>query len=315
MPTPGYREKVEAFLAAHPQYSLEEGGQPHQGATNSVVFAHRGETLVVIKVFCEEERKQREAFALRHWRGTGLVPELLWDDDPVIIVMSHVPGRGIHDPRELARDDAWLRACREVGRAMSVLASVPLSAADRAAFESRFYADTPTLEAYFGRVLELGRGVHARDPDFRDAYWGEQLAFVEAQVGTLLARPRVLYHQDVGNLHVQNGRFMGFYDLEMCRVGCAGMQVGCSLGLVRGRPEAWAALREGWEATMGTPLTAEDLEAIAAAQYLLYWREITRYLSYDGTPGTGYDWCEPADPGAYRAAAEGVAETLGIGRQ
>ncbi len=41
-------------------------------------------------------------------------------------------------------------------------------------------------------------------------------------------------------------------------------------------------------------------------------REISRYLSYDGTPGTGYDWATPADPTRYRQTIEGINALLGV---
>jgi len=215
--------KVDAFVAEHPTYTRRGVEQPGQGATNRVIFAHRGDDLVVFKVFCETERKERECFGLRHWQDTGLVPELIWDADPSMVVMSYVPGAHLHVAREADGEAAWRQACFEIGKAVGALARVPLSSADRAAFESSFYGELGTLEAYLGRILTLGRSIHARDPDFRDGFWGDSLDLVGAQLDRILGQPRLLYHQDVGNLHVRQGRFMGFYDLEMCRVGCASM--------------------------------------------------------------------------------------------
>jgi hypothetical protein len=37
---------------------------------------------------------------------------------------------------------------------------------------------------------------------------------------------------------------------------------------------------------------------------------ISRYMSYDGTPGTGFDWCEPADPSYYRDAFRAPTQKL-----
>ena len=38
----------------------------------------------------------------------------------------------------------------------------------------------------------------------------------------------------------------------------------------------------------------------------------TRYLSYDGTPGTGYPWADPANPTTYRRSIETVHKVIGI---
>ena len=69
---------------------------------------------------------------------------------------------------------------------------------------------------------------------------------------------------------------------------------------------------QGWESATGVPLGSEDRKAVAAASHLLHWREISRYLSYDGTPGSGYDWASPADPVAYRVALQAMEKMLDI---
>lgn len=304
--------KVDAFIAEHPEYSRDGVPQPGQGSTNRVMFARSGDRLVVLKVFCEVERKERECFGLRHWRDTGLVPELIWEADPTLIVMSHVPGVYLSQAPEADGEEAWRAACREVGRAIGRLTRVPLSAADRTAFESRFYRDAPTLEAYLGRILSLGRSINERDPDFRDDFWRASLDFAEAELPGILAQPPVLYHQDAGNLHVRHGRFMGFFDLEMCRVGCAAMQLASSLGMLEGDEAGWEPFFQGWEAATQAPLGSKDRRAAAAAGHLLDWREISRYLSYDGTPGTGFPWASPADPVAYRRSMEAMANMIGV---
>ena len=300
-------ERVDAFIADHPEYTREGVEQPGQGSTNRVVFARRDGELVVFKVFCEEERKQRECFASRHWSDTGLVPQLIWDNDPWMMIMAHIPGYFPGSIRDSARE-VWLGSCREGGEASATLICVPLSAAAREEFEARFYEFGP-LEAYLQRILELGRGVQARDPDFRDDFWRVSLDFIEEQLPSIFSEPRCLYHQDAGNLHVADGKFMGFFDLEMCRVGCHAMQLASS---ALSEADAWIRFREGWESVIGQQLTAEQLRAACAGQHLLDWREITRYMSYDGTPGTGFSWADPADPVRYRSGIEVVNRTLGV---
>ncbi|MEW6750024.1 MAG: hypothetical protein AB1505_03495 [Candidatus Latescibacterota bacterium] len=308
-------QRVDAFIAAHPEYTLQGAPPLPQGSTNRVLAARRGNHLVVLKVFCEDERKERECVALRHWRPTGLVPELLFDDDPRLIVTSFV--RGGYLSRTLRHDTGalGLATCRQVGSALAQLTLVPLPLADRAAFEARFYAGLGRLEEYLGRILALGRGVHGRDPDFTGARWSRSLDFVAAEVPALLAQPRALYHQDAGNLHVERGAFCGFFDLEMCRVGGPALQLAAS-PVLDAVPATWEAFRRAWEETTGASLTPQELRCAAAAHHLLCWREITRYMSYDGTPGTGYAWASPADPGEYHerlAAADALLGVSGAG--
>jgi hypothetical protein len=304
--------KVDVYIAAHPEYTRRGVKQPAQGATNRVIYARRDGVLVVFKVFCEVERKERECFALRHWRETGLVPKLIWDADPRMVVTSYLPGVSLPAAREAYGETAWGEACLAAGRAAALLLRVPLGTAERAAFESRFYDGLGALEAYLGRMLELGHSIHRRDPGFRGRFWRESLDLIEGQLGSILAQPRALYHQDPGNLHVEQGRFAGFFDLEMCRVGGAAMQLASSLGMLEGRQEGWTRFCAGWEVATGTPLSSGDRMAALAASHLLHWREISRYLSYDGTPGSGYAWASPADPAACRRSLEKTEGMLGI---
>lgn len=305
--------KVDAYIAAHPGYTRQGVEQPAQGATNRVVFARREGEPVVFKVFCEVERKERECFALRHWQETGLVPELICDADPRMIVTSYLPGVSLPAAREAYGEAVWRQACRSVGQSVGSLVRVPLGSAERADFESRFYDGLGTLGAYLGRIHDLAHSIHRRDSNFNGRFWRESLDLIEDQLSSILAQPRGLYHQDAGNLHVARGRFVGFFDLEMCRVGGAAMQLASSLGMLQGRREGWVRFRTGWEEASGALLGCGDRMAALAASHLLHWREISRYLSYDGTPGSGYAWASPADPVAYRRSMEAVEKLLAVG--
>jgi aminoglycoside phosphotransferase len=305
---------VDAYIARHPGLTRQGVPQPGQGATNYVVFVRRDETLLVCKVFCEQERKERERFALLHWRRTGLVPALIADVEPAMLVTSYVPGEYLVDATRVEGAEAWRAACRDTGRAVGALARVPLSDADRDAFTARYYGGLGRLDAYLGRIVDLGHSVCARDPDYRDPFWRRNLAFVEDHLDGVYAQPRVLYHQDVSNLHVQGGRFRGFFDLEMCRVGGRAMQLAAAVSMFRGQEKGWDLFCAGWEEATGIALDQRERHAIAAAHHLLRWREITRYLSYDGTPGSGYAWASAADPAVYRRAMQDLERLLGVER-
>jgi hypothetical protein len=303
------RARVDTYIAQNPEYSHEGVPQPGQGSTNRVLFCRRGDETVVFKVFCQPERKQRELFAYRHWQPTGLIPTLIADVDEITILTTFLDGVYLHQARG---EPSYDRACYETGRAAGTLTQVPLSAAGCADFEARFYDGLGPLKAYLARIVELGRGIQARDPDFEDPTWRDNLDLIESQLSRLYAQPRVLYHQDASNLHVLDGRFIGFFDLEMCRVGCAAMQLASTLIIAVRDPSIWSPFRAGWEAATGAPLGSEQRRAALAGYSLLQWREISRYLSYDGTPGTGCSWASPADPVAYRASIKAAQNLLDI---
>jgi hypothetical protein len=270
--------------------------------------------MVVFKAFVWEEFKARECYALNHWRTTGLVPELLCDvDSEEMIIMSWIKGDYLgRSIREKEGEEAWRSACRTTGHAAGSLTRVPMTNEEKTDFESRFYEGS-TLKGYLGQILSLGRSVQARDPGFRDQFWKENLDFMEEQQEAILAQPRVLYHEDVANVHVYAGRFVGFFDLEMSRVGCAAMQLGALLNDVAHRQGEWDSFRKGWEAAIGAEMSLAEKRAAVAASHFLSWRVITRYLTYDGTPGTGAHWASPADPVRFRKEIEGIQEMVGIG--
>jgi hypothetical protein len=306
-------QKTADALARVDRFMAEAGGmtrqgveQPARGATNRTVFARQGDRIIVFKVFCEPERKERECFGIHHWKETGLTPKLIFDIDSTMIAMSHVPGRGLTESRRSNGEVRWRQACRGVGRAAGSLAAFPISEADIAAFESRFYRGIESVEKYLGRIVELGRGVCKRDRDFSGRYWSENLDFIESRLEAIYRQPRVLYHQDVSNLHVEQGRFTGFFDLEMCRVGCPALQLGSVLGMLDNTDgHAWTQFKLGWTESRGQ-LEESDVESALAAAFLLGWRVITRYLSYDGSAGSGFDWASPADPSEYQRGFESL---------
>jgi len=306
--------RVDAFIRKNPDCSREGVKQPSQGVNNLVVFARKDDRMIVFKAFIWPEFKARECYAMRHWQKTGLVPELLCDlDSEKMIIMSWLEGDFLGNSiREEEGEEAWRNACRTTGHAAGSLTRVPMTDAQKTDFESRFHEGS-TLEGYLGQILSLGRSVQSRDPDFRDQFWKDNLDFMEEQQEAILAQPRVLYHEDVGNLHVHAGRFVGFFDLEMSRVGCAAMQLGTLLKEVVCRQGEWDSFRKGWEEASGRQLSLGEKRAAVAASHFLSWRIITRYLTYDGTPGTGAHWASPADPVRFRKEIEGIQEMVGIG--
>lgn len=98
----------------------------------------------------------------------------------------------------------------------------------------------------------------------------------------------------------------GHFDLEMSRPGCAALQLASTLGFFGPNAPNWAPFFDGWKASGAT--TNADAEcADRAARHFPLWHEVTRYLSYDGTPGSGFHW---ADPVWYRQAMDASSRLL-----
>jgi hypothetical protein len=99
----------------------------------------------------------------------------------------------------------------------------------------------------------------------------------------MLGQKRLLYHQDAMNMHFSESRFMGFFDLEMCRVGTEAMQIG-SLWYLFALYGAWHDFVQGFAATSGRKLGKSDLAAGRTFAHFLVWRYISRYGRWHGSP-------------------------------
>lgn len=68
-------------------------------------------------------------------------------------------------------------------------------------------------------------------PAYQTPFFTESLTFAEQQIRFIDQQPRILFHEDIPNLCIAQGRFQGFYDLEMGRVGTEALQLGVALDL------------------------------------------------------------------------------------
>ena len=82
--------------------------------------------------------------------------------------------------------------------------------------------------------------MHETEPEYSGATFADSLSFIDANLPTLLSGPRRLYHQDAGNMLCAGDRLLGFFDLEMCRVGTLAIQIGCLIGRMR-HVDCWQA--------------------------------------------------------------------------
>jgi hypothetical protein len=268
---------VERFVHLHPEYSIDANQSGSQSVTNYVIFGHRGQEPIIFKYFCEDERKEREVYGLRHFAATGLVPQLLEDAGKRLIVQSWIPGGWISSPGDQDFDAVEAqRAGHTLGQATATLLNVPLTPQAARDFESRFY-DGLRLEKYLRDILDASWRIHENVDIYRDPLFAHSLESIEANLPYILKQKRLLYHQDAMNMHFYKGTFMGFFDLEMCRVGTVAMQIG-SLWKFFAVHGEWSAFAQGFAAVSGRQLTEHDLAAGRAFAHFLVWR----YASHSG---------------------------------
>lgn len=280
---------VERFVQQHPEYRIDANQSGSQSVTNYVIFGHcaghEGEQRVIFKYFCRDERKQREIFALRHFAATGIVPQLLEDEGPRLIVVSYIPGAFLPWPEDHAADVRAIDRSvmgHTLGSATAKLITTPLPPHVAQEFESRFY-DGETLPAYLQNILHASQAIHQRVDCYKDELFGRSLAVVAENLPRILAQPRLLYHQDALNMHFVGSCFSGFFDLEMCRVGTEAMQIG-SLWSIINSYGVWDAFAHGFAEVTERSLTAPDWEASRAFAHFMIWRSISDYGEWQGTP-------------------------------
>ena len=297
---------VERFVQEHPCYSIDADQSGSQSVTNYIIFGHRHDQPVIFKYFCRDERKQRELFGLRHFAITGLVPQLLDDDGPRLIVVSHIPGAFLPRAED---DEAAFRAVDQelmgytLGVATAKLVNTPLSEQMAQEFESRFY-DGETLTAYFQGILQASWEIHKRVDCYQGEVFARSLATIEANLPVILAQPRLLYHQDALNMHFVGSRFSGFFDLEMCRVGTEAMQIG-SLWAIFSLYKAWDAFTQGFADGTGRTLSPPAVTAARAFALFMHWRSISDYGDWHGEP------LPETEPATIVAEAEHYRQSLG----
>lgn len=279
---------ITEFVADHPHYRIELDQSGSQSVTNYVIFGRhiddiQGEQPVVFKYFCRDERKEREVYGLRHFAATGLVPELLDEHGTRLIVVSRIAGAFLPNPEtQAAAFHTVDRALAgfTLGQATAQLTSVPLTAAAAQAFESRFY-DGESLAKYLHDILRAAHAIQQRVTCYGAPIFADSLTQIEANLDAMLCQPRLLYHQDAMNMHFDQSRFTGFFDLEMCRVGIAAMQIG-ALWRIFTDYGNWGDFAAGFANGTGRELTQADLEMSRAFANFMVWRYISDYGDWHG---------------------------------
>jgi hypothetical protein len=275
----------EKFIWEYPGYAPSQQPLMPQGATNRVVRAQYQGQPVMFKFFCRTERYQRELFGLKHFGPTGLVPRVIDGSHQDLIIMSELPGTGLPlaVPGTEGLDAA--RASRSLGHAAGQLVQVPLSLQQARAFEQRFYEGTP-LEGYLTSILRAAQAVQRSCRLYQAHVFQQSLMLVNEHLEVLLRQPRILYHQDAGNVHFLGDRVSGFFDLEMCRVGTLSMQLGSLFVLFQWDQLRWRECLDGFQTAISRCLHLSEVAASLAFAHFLVWRYITRYGEWEGQLAT-----------------------------
>jgi hypothetical protein len=140
-----------------------------------------------------------------------------------------------------------------------------------------------TLEEALAWYVETSRRIQAVIPELRAPVFEVSLRAIAARRGHVLRQPRLLYHEDLGNFCVCADRLSGFFDLEMCRLGCEALQLGVALRLCEESGLPWRSLQAGYQEASGQRLAEEDLGAAKAMRDFYYWIRICRWGWWDGS--------------------------------
>ena len=262
---------IEQFASEHPLYRVDVEQSNYRGGTNYILYGHAAEQPVVFKYFVRPARWQNELYCLRHFQLTGFVPRIFEIVPEQMIVMARLPNEYlvIEDPSS----PVVQKLSHEVGLALAALAQFPLP--------DTLDADSPVLNFsmidwgnnladVIQHYLDWGQRAIAETPACQDPYLAHALTLIESQRDHVAGQTHILFHEDISNFAQVEGTFQGFYDLEMCRLGCEAMQLGVALDLCgRGRLH-WSSLRQGYEQGLGYTLRDDDLQAILPMQHFYH---------------------------------------------
>lgn len=298
---------VKDFIARHPEYAMAPDQSGSHSNTNYVIFGVRasqgGAVRVVFKVFCEDERKTREVYALHHFAATGLVPTLIAEDGARLIVQSYIPGDWPPKPGEANfNTEAAAHAGYTLGQATAKLVATPLSPQAALDFEHSFYDGLP-LTRYWRDIVDAAWQVCRNVPVYQSAEFADSLIQIEAILPYILQQPRLLYHQDAMNMHFVGREFSGFFDLEMCRVGTTAMQIG-ALWHFLAVYQNWHTFAQGFAQCAGQTFSRDDFDAARAFAHFLTWRYVTRSGRWRG------DLIDTIAPAQLSQAANDYAATI-----
>ncbi len=282
--------RLAQFVDAHSQFSIDDAQPAYRGGTNYITLGHRGGQPILFKSFIRPYRCDHEAFCLRHFAGSGVVPQILATVPQALIVMSRWPDDSADQPALDGTQRAELS--EQLGRAVATLVQWPMpTAAEQPAATSEFeqFAWRTDIDEIARHCVALCRQIQSQLPLYQTDFFTASLDLVEAQIDYVAQQPRLLFHEDISNFSVYRGQFQGFYDLEMVRIGTEAMQLGVVVDLIQPHWHTeewlvWPSFLQGYQATSQRILTEQDFQAILAMNHFYYLIRLCRWGKWNGDP-------------------------------
>lgn len=291
--------EVEDFVRGNPNYVLD-ADQPEQVhnqlngyGTNFVLWGHREGAPIVFKYFHPEwgaPRWRNERACLSHFATTGVVPQVHAAVPETLIVTSCLPGIFIGDDAvysELTRTEVD-RLARELGAAIGKLVNLPLPDNGIGYSILRDYELLPwntDLRKAVEFYVDLCRLDQKSKESGVDPFYNESLSLVESQLGSIAGQRHLIYHEDL-QCHSYRGKFQGFFDLEMARLGTELMQLERVFRWCSPNGLPWASVLAGYQAETGWAVSGEDYTFMLAMAVFYYHIRIVRW----GEPDPDVDY-------------------------
>ena len=255
---------IATFVRENREFTVDRDQPAYRGGTNCIALGSYGPQPVVYKYFRTEDRWRNEWACLAHFEKTGLVPRVLVTQHR-LIVMTRLPGSDLDltgcSPAEVA--ELSIR----FGAALATLAAMPLpvgNATYSPLSDFRVIHWHTDLRTVLLDYLDIARRAPELIELYRQPFYARSLWLVESQVDTIAGHRQMLFHEDVFNARSEGARFIGFYDLEMCRLGTEYMQLGVATRLCGPQMLSWSHMVGGFEASQGKVFDEEDFTAILA---------------------------------------------------
>jgi hypothetical protein len=310
-------DAVARYVSENPGHAIDPEQPEYRGGTNRVIFGSRNGEPVVYKYFVTAERCATEHACLQHFRSTGVVPRVLDAVSDRLLVLERIGGTdglGAAEDGSLAPDQVQ-ELSRQVGEALGRLMATPLPAAAKGYCPVRDFRGlrwSPRLDRVVGWYLASSRRVQRAIPQYAAPLCSDSLALLAAQAERIAGERQLLYHEDIWNLRVDGDRFLGFYDLEMCRVGTQSMQLGVAVELCGPGRLEWRHLQRGYEVEAGRRLAPADLLAVLAMNHFYHWIRACRWGHWNGDPrDVDHLRAASADAAHHVARMEAACRVLG----
>jgi hypothetical protein len=309
-------DAVTRHVAARPSMRVDSAQPSYRGGTNFVTFASDNGRPIIFKYFVSSARFRNELFALKHFAGTGLVPEVLDVADERMIVMSRLSGIEIGRRFENLDNASRPALSRSVGEALAKLTQVAfvepaIGYSPARDFKEMFWNDG--LRLAVARFIEIGRRIQHDVGAYRLPLFDSSLRFLAANRRAANQKLDILFHEDVFNTMVEGNQVVGFCDLELCRPATVWLQLGAALNLCGNGRLSWNDQRAGYERARGVRLNEDDLRAILAMHHLGHWIRICRWGLWDGDPRhSEHRRAAEADASFHADAMRAAADEVGV---